>query len=163
MCAHGQLKLRTLQKGTFDTAHGEFEWVHKVRLCACLSHSKSAQKWTPLAADFFCSHSCAIPARAERVGRLGRSRPTCMAANRFRLFTMKGIVTLNEAMSSQCHMKRNTTCATPFDLFKSYLKFHFYLGEVWDRSFHPQEDLRPTARAHHRASGPTPNLASILH
>lgn len=32
------LKLRSLQKGTFDSKFGEYEWIHKV----CLSYTKSA-------------------------------------------------------------------------------------------------------------------------
>lgn len=32
------LKLRSLQKGTFDSKFGEYEWIHKV----CLSYIKSA-------------------------------------------------------------------------------------------------------------------------
>lgn len=32
------LKLRSLQKGTFDSKFGEYEWVHKV----CLSNTRPA-------------------------------------------------------------------------------------------------------------------------
>lgn len=32
------LKLRSLQKGTFDSKFGEYEWVHKV----CLSNARPA-------------------------------------------------------------------------------------------------------------------------
>ena len=28
------LKLRSLQKGTFDSKFGEYEWIHKVLPCA---------------------------------------------------------------------------------------------------------------------------------
>lgn len=39
------LKLRSLQKGTFDSKFGEYEWVHKVRvifleLCMILDNTK---------------------------------------------------------------------------------------------------------------------------
>lgn len=33
------LKLRSLQKGTFDSKFGEYEWVHKVSLEASCKHS----------------------------------------------------------------------------------------------------------------------------
>lgn len=32
------LKLRSLQKGTFDSKYGEYEWVHKVCAYSMKSH-----------------------------------------------------------------------------------------------------------------------------
>ena len=38
------LKLRSLQKGTFDSKYGEYEWVHKVCAYSMKSHLGSFKK-----------------------------------------------------------------------------------------------------------------------
>ncbi|KAI2659300.1 Ribosome production factor 1 [Labeo rohita] len=41
------LKLRSLQKGTFDSKFGEYEWVHKSYMFNCSFKCFSAMRWTP--------------------------------------------------------------------------------------------------------------------
>ena len=68
------LKLRSLQKGTFDSKHGEYIWVHKVSLTvleSCVSKAFPVylfscrdvffffptfreSKWTPVEESFTC-------------------------------------------------------------------------------------------------------------
>ena len=57
------LKLRTLQKGTFNTKFGQYMWMHNVRsVCHSLVRAIfSARKWTPAEEDFTCKICYTFP------------------------------------------------------------------------------------------------------
>ena len=55
------LKLRSLQKGTFDSLYGDYVWVHKVSATSItvrsvvIAFSLSASKWIPIEKDSSCN------------------------------------------------------------------------------------------------------------